>query len=75
MPRTDRTNTLTSQSHPPPLGGLLTSAFSWRAVFLPNVPLGVLALILAFLMMPEVTSHRKRRLTMMSRSPDRAWCA
>jgi EmrB/QacA subfamily drug resistance transporter len=46
----------------PTLGGVLTTAFSWRAVFFPNVPLGIIALVLAFLMMPEMTSHRRRRL-------------
>src|SRR5439155_13684032 len=45
----------------PTLGGALTSAFSWRAVFFPNVPLGIAAMILAALMMPDVTIHRRRR--------------
>lgn len=35
-----------------PLGGLLTTAFGWRSVFLVNVPLGLLALLLAFLFVP-----------------------
>jgi EmrB/QacA subfamily drug resistance transporter len=48
----------------PTLGGILTSAFSWRAVFFPNVPIGIAAIILAALMMPEMTLHRKRRLDM-----------
>lgn len=46
----------------PTLGGLLVSTFSWRAVFFPNVPIGAAAILLAFLMMPEMTIHRRRRL-------------
>jgi MFS family permease len=38
----------------PTLGGLLTSAFSWRAVFLPNVPIGIMSIIVALLVMPEL---------------------
>jgi EmrB/QacA subfamily drug resistance transporter len=46
----------------PTLGGFLTSAFSWRAIFIPNVPIGVTAMVLAYLMMPELTVHRKHSL-------------
>lgn len=46
----------------PTLGGVLTSGFSWRAVFIPNVPLGLIALLLAFLTMPEIRIQGKRRL-------------
>lgn len=46
----------------PTLGGVLTSAFSWRAVFFPNVPLGIIALVLAFLIMPEITIHTRRHI-------------
>jgi EmrB/QacA subfamily drug resistance transporter len=38
----------------PPLGGLLTDAVSWRAVFWINVPVGMLGLILVWRFIPEV---------------------
>ncbi|MDQ2744306.1 MAG: DHA2 family efflux MFS transporter permease subunit [Chloroflexota bacterium] len=46
----------------PTLGGFLTTAFSWRAIFFVNVPIGILAFILAWLLMPELTNHRAHRL-------------
>ena len=49
----------------PTLGGALTTAFSWRANFYVNVPIGAIALVLAFLIMPEMTVHRKHRLDMV----------
>ena len=36
----------------PSLGGLLIAAFGWRAIFLVNVPLGALALLLAWRHLP-----------------------
>ena len=48
----------------PALGGILISGLSWRAMFLINIPLGVLALLLAHrhlpLDRPEPTSDRAR---------------
>ncbi len=38
----------------PPLGGLLTDAVSWRAVFWINVPVGLLGLLLVWRFIPEV---------------------
>ena len=38
----------------PPVGGLLTDAFSWRAVFWLNIPVGVLGLVLVWLFIPDV---------------------
>jgi EmrB/QacA subfamily drug resistance transporter len=38
----------------PPIGGLLTDAFSWRAVFWLNIPVGLLGLVLVWLYIPEV---------------------
>lgn len=46
----------------PTLGGYLTTTFSWRAIFYVNLPIGVLAVILAWLIMPELTNHRAHRL-------------
>lgn len=37
----------------PSVGGALVSAFGWRAVFFVNVPLGALALLLAWRMLPR----------------------
>ena len=36
----------------PSLGGVLIAAFGWRAIFLVNVPLGLLALLLAYRYLP-----------------------
>jgi EmrB/QacA subfamily drug resistance transporter len=38
----------------PPVGGLLTDAFSWRAVFWLNIPVGILGLVLVWLFIPDV---------------------
>lgn len=46
----------------PTLGGLLTTSFSWRAIFYVNVPIGVVGVVLAFLIMPELTIHRRHQL-------------
>jgi len=36
----------------PTIGGYLSTRFAWNAIFLINVPIGVVALILAFLVLP-----------------------
>ncbi len=41
----------------PPLGGLLTDAVSWRAVFWINLPVGALGLLLVWRFIPEVESQ------------------
>ncbi|HEX8918422.1 MAG TPA: DHA2 family efflux MFS transporter permease subunit [Chloroflexota bacterium] len=46
----------------PTLGGFLTTTFSWRAIFYVNVPIGIAAIVLATLVMPELTNHRKHHL-------------
>jgi EmrB/QacA subfamily drug resistance transporter len=46
----------------PTLGGYLTTQFSWRAIFYVNVPIGIIAVIAAFLLMPELTNHRSHKL-------------
>ncbi|MDX6217911.1 MAG: hypothetical protein QOG99_3495 [Frankiales bacterium] len=46
----------------PTLGGLLLETFSWRAVFLINIPIGVLAFTLALRMLPHDDGHPTYRL-------------
>src|SRR4051812_38755126 len=43
------------------LGGVLTAALGWRAVFLVNVPVGALALALAPALLPESRDERAAR--------------
>ncbi|WP_272910914.1 DHA2 family efflux MFS transporter permease subunit [Falsiroseomonas oryziterrae] len=38
----------------PPIGGLLTDAISWRAVFWLNIPVGVIGLLLVWRFIPDV---------------------
>lgn len=45
----------------PSLGGLLTAGLGWRAIFLVNVPLGVLNLVLAYRHLPEDPRRVKGR--------------
>jgi EmrB/QacA subfamily drug resistance transporter len=44
------------------LGGFLTTDFSWRAIFYVNVPIGIVAVILAFLFLPELRIYREHHL-------------
>jgi EmrB/QacA subfamily drug resistance transporter len=46
----------------PTLGGLLVSAFDWRWIFFVNVPFGVLALILTFVIIPDMRPGRRHRI-------------
>ncbi len=46
----------------PPLGGLLSEYASWRWIFLINVPLGVVGLLLARRLVPDVRAEQRRRL-------------
>jgi MFS family permease len=43
------------------LGGVLTQALGWRAVFFVNVPLAALALALAFALIPPAQPHTRAR--------------
>jgi EmrB/QacA subfamily drug resistance transporter len=45
----------------PLLGGALTQAIGWRSIFWVNVPLGVLAVVLAAIFVPESKAARARR--------------
>ncbi len=46
----------------PVLGGALVDASSWRLVFFVNVPIGLAAIVLTTLFVPESRSDRPRRL-------------
>jgi EmrB/QacA subfamily drug resistance transporter len=46
----------------PLVGGALTSAFSWQAVFYINLPLGILALVASFAWLRESNDPAPRRL-------------
>jgi EmrB/QacA subfamily drug resistance transporter len=46
----------------PTLGGLLVTAFDWRAIFYVNLPFGVIVLILTPLIVPNVVPGRRHRL-------------
>jgi EmrB/QacA subfamily drug resistance transporter len=46
----------------PVLGGFLVSAISWRAIFLVNLPVGLAAIVLATLFVPESRAPRPRRI-------------
>lgn len=41
------------------LGGVLTSAFGWRAVFFVNVPLAVIGLVAAYILIPADEARQK----------------
>ena len=46
----------------PPLGGLISTYTSWRWIFLINVPLGIIGLVFARRLVPDVRATEKRRL-------------
>jgi EmrB/QacA subfamily drug resistance transporter len=46
----------------PVLGGTLVEAVGWRAVFLVNVPVGVLAILTTHRLVPESRAERPRRI-------------
>jgi EmrB/QacA subfamily drug resistance transporter len=46
----------------PILGGVLVTAYSWPAIFFINLPIGVVAIVGAYLVLPEVRSHTRRGL-------------
>jgi EmrB/QacA subfamily drug resistance transporter len=46
----------------PVLGGVLVDAFSWRAVFVVNLPVGMAAILLTALFVPESRAPHPRRI-------------
>lgn len=44
----------------PPLGGFITTYASWHWIFFLNVPLGLVAIVLALRMMPGLSAEEKR---------------
>jgi EmrB/QacA subfamily drug resistance transporter len=44
----------------PALGGFITTYASWRWIFYLNLPIGLLALVAAFLLLPQQTSEQQR---------------
>ena len=46
----------------PTLGGLLVTAFDWRWIFFVNLPFGVLALVLTFVIIPDMRPGRRHRI-------------
>ncbi|MFF9573318.1 DHA2 family efflux MFS transporter permease subunit [Streptomyces sp. NPDC014685] len=49
----------------PTLGGMLVSAVGWRWIFLVNVPIGIAALVLTFLIIPGIRPARTHRFDLM----------
>jgi EmrB/QacA subfamily drug resistance transporter len=49
----------------PTLGGLIVTYLDWRWVFFVNVPLGVVAIVLAFLLVPDVRTGRRHRFDVL----------
>jgi EmrB/QacA subfamily drug resistance transporter len=45
----------------PVLGGVLVDGIGWRAIFWVNVPIGIAAIVLAWLFVPESRAERARR--------------
>ena len=46
----------------PPIGGIIVSVFSWQYIFLVNVPIGILALILAMKTLPKSSNNKNEKL-------------
>ena len=46
----------------PALGGLMVDAWNWQSIFYINVPIGVIAFVIAILVVPESKNHEGRNL-------------
>ncbi|MCA3556308.1 DHA2 family efflux MFS transporter permease subunit [Aestuariivirga sp.] len=46
----------------PPVGGFITDSFGWRWVFWMNLPFGILAFVLATVLMPEIHADKAPKL-------------
>jgi EmrB/QacA subfamily drug resistance transporter len=49
----------------PVLGGLLVTHLGWRAIFYVNLPVGIVAVTLAFLLVPDLRPGRRHRLDVL----------
>ncbi|MET3805440.1 EmrB/QacA subfamily drug resistance transporter [Nakamurella sp. UYEF19] len=49
----------------PTLGGFVVTHFGWRWIFFINVPIGIIAAVLAFAFMPDVRPGLRHRLDLM----------
>lgn len=46
----------------PPIGGIIVSALSWQYIFLINVPIGIIALIIAIKTLPKSNTNNNEKL-------------
>ena len=58
----------------PPLGGLISTYTSWRWIFLINVPLGIIGLIFARRLVPDVRADRASAAGLARLPADRVRC-
>lgn len=49
----------------PPVGGIIVSVLSWQYIFLINVPIGILALILAMKTLPKSNNNSNEKLDIL----------
>ncbi len=56
----------------PPMGGLLIPLAGWRSIFWVPIPLAVIALLLAFAMLPAVPRREKAPVAALRSAPDRS---
>ena len=58
----------------PPLGGFLAEHFSWRWIFLVNVPLGLIGIALALRLVPQLRPSGRRPFDGVGFALAAAWC-